>query len=91
MGPVGMCSRVLRELADVIARSLPIIFETSWRLEEIPEEMKKIIFILVFKKGRKEISEKSVWSDPHTISISEGDGANNPGNNFLTYDRQEDD
>lgn len=43
--------------ADVIARSLPIIFETSWRLEEIPEIMKKIIFTVIFKKGKKEDSE----------------------------------
>lgn len=79
MGPVGMHPRVLRGLADVIARSLPIIFEISWRLEEIPEAMTKIIFTPVFKKGKKEVS---VWSDPHMISIREGDGANSPGNNF---------
>lgn len=57
MGPVGMHPGVLRELADVIARSLPIIFEASWRLEEIPEAMKKIIFIPIFKKGKKEDSD----------------------------------
>lgn len=57
MGPVGMHPRVLRELADDIARSLPIIFEMSWRLEEIPEAMKKIICIPISKKGKKEVSE----------------------------------
>lgn len=57
LGPVGMCPGVLRELADVTARSLPIIFETSWRLEEIPGAIKKAIFFLISKKGRKEVSE----------------------------------
>lgn len=57
MGHAGMHPRVLRELADVITRSLPIIFETSWRLEEIPEAMKEITFIPIFKRSKKKVSE----------------------------------
>ncbi|GAB0206526.1 hypothetical protein GRJ2_003118200 [Grus japonensis] len=54
MGPDGMHPRVLRELADVIARPLSIIFERSWRTGEVPEDWRKANVTLVFKKGKKE-------------------------------------
>ncbi|KFV77690.1 RNA-directed DNA polymerase from mobile element jockey, partial [Struthio camelus australis] len=54
MGPDGMHPRVLRELADVIARPLSIILERSWRSGEVPEEWKKASVTSVFKKGKKE-------------------------------------
>ncbi|GAB0207369.1 mitochondrial enolase superfamily member 1 [Grus japonensis] len=49
-----MHPRVLRELADVIARPLSIIFERSWRTGEVPEDWRKANVTPVFKKGRKE-------------------------------------
>ncbi|KFV88189.1 hypothetical protein N308_04118, partial [Struthio camelus australis] len=54
MGPDRMHPRVLRELAEVIARPLSIILERSWRTREVPEDWKKANVTPVFKKGKKE-------------------------------------
>ncbi|KGL88360.1 RNA-directed DNA polymerase from mobile element jockey, partial [Charadrius vociferus] len=54
MGPDGMHPRVLRELADVIARPLSIIFERSWGTGEVPEDWRKADISPIFKKGKKE-------------------------------------
>ncbi|GAB0209695.1 mitochondrial enolase superfamily member 1 [Grus japonensis] len=54
MGPDGMHPQVLRELADVIAKPLSIIFERSWRTGEVPEDWRKANVTPVFKKGKKE-------------------------------------
>jgi len=45
---------VLRELADVIAEALSIIFERSWRTGEVPEDWRKANVTPIFKKGKKE-------------------------------------
>jgi len=44
----------LRELADVVAEPLSIIFEKSWRTGEVPEDWRKANVTPVFKKGKKE-------------------------------------
>jgi len=49
-----MHSRVLRELADVIAEPLSIIFERSWRTGEAPKDWRKANVTPIFKKGKKE-------------------------------------
>ncbi|PKU29706.1 rna-directed dna polymerase from mobile element jockey- hypothetical protein [Limosa lapponica baueri] len=54
MGPDGMHPRVLRELAEVIAGLLSIIFERSWRTGEVPEDWRKVNVTPVFRKGKKE-------------------------------------
>ncbi|KFR17877.1 hypothetical protein N306_15460, partial [Opisthocomus hoazin] len=54
MGPDEMHPRMLRELADVVAEPLSIIFERSWRTGEVPEDWRKASVTPIFKKGKKE-------------------------------------
>ncbi|CAM4500705.1 unnamed protein product [Lepidochelys kempii] len=54
MGPDALHPTVLKELADVIAEPLAIIFENSWQLGEVPDNWKKANVVPIFKKGKKE-------------------------------------
>ncbi|CAM4561181.1 unnamed protein product [Caretta caretta] len=54
MGPDVLHPRVLKELADVIAEPLAIIFENSWQSGEVPDDWKKANVVPIFKKGKKE-------------------------------------
>ncbi|GAB0205019.1 mitochondrial enolase superfamily member 1 [Grus japonensis] len=67
MGPDGMHPRVLRELADVIAKPFYTIFERPWRTGEVPEDWRKVNVTPVFKKGKKEDPENYRPASPTSI------------------------
>jgi len=54
MGPNGIHHRVLKELANVTAGPLPIIFQWSWESGEVTVAWKLANVVPVSKKGKKE-------------------------------------
>ncbi|CAM5157258.1 unnamed protein product [Natator depressus] len=54
MRPDVLHQRVLKELVDVIAEPLAIIFENSWRSGEVLDDWKKANVVPIFKKGKEE-------------------------------------
>ncbi|KFQ39647.1 hypothetical protein N332_02163, partial [Mesitornis unicolor] len=54
MGPDGIYPRVLRELAEVLAKPLSIIYQQSWLTGEVPVYWKLANVTLIYKRGWKE-------------------------------------
>ena len=54
MGPDKLHPRVLRELAEVIAKLLSTIYRHSWLSGEVPEDWRLADVTPIYKKGHKE-------------------------------------
>jgi len=51
MGPNEMHPRVMTQLADVVTKTLSMIYERSWQSGEVHRDWKKGNFALTFKKS----------------------------------------
>ncbi|KFQ81679.1 hypothetical protein N335_09552, partial [Phaethon lepturus] len=54
MGPDGIHPRVLRELAEELAKPLSIIYQQSWLTGEVPDDWRLADVTVIYKKGWKE-------------------------------------
>ncbi|KAK4810867.1 hypothetical protein QYF61_008839 [Mycteria americana] len=54
MGPEGIHPRVLKELVDVMAGPLSIIYQRSWESGEVPADWKLANVTPIYKKGMRE-------------------------------------
>jgi len=54
MWPNGIHPRLLKRLANVVARTHSVVYQRSWECEEVPGDWKIANLTPVFKKGKKE-------------------------------------
>jgi len=57
MGPEEKHPEAMRELADVVVKTLSTIFEKSWLSSQVPGDWTKGNIVYIFKKGRKKDPE----------------------------------
>jgi len=54
MGPDGIHTRVLRELAEKLAKPLSNIYQQSWLTVEVTDDWRIAIVTPIYKKGQEE-------------------------------------
>ncbi|CAM4536017.1 unnamed protein product [Caretta caretta] len=66
-----MHPKILKKLTEEISEPLTIVFEKSWKMEEIPEDWKRVNIVPIYKKGNKNNPENyrpvSLTSVPRKI------------------------
>ncbi|KFQ11435.1 hypothetical protein N329_01325, partial [Haliaeetus albicilla] len=53
MGPDGIHPRVLRELAEILTKPLPTIYQQSWLTGDVPVDWRLALVMSIYKKGQK--------------------------------------
>ncbi|KFV94379.1 hypothetical protein N327_12176, partial [Fulmarus glacialis] len=54
MGPDGIYPRVLRQLAEMLTKTLSIMYQQSWLTGEVPVDWRLASVTPIYKKGQKE-------------------------------------
>ncbi|KAK0674966.1 LIN1 transcriptase, partial [Pygoscelis papua] len=71
MGPDGIHPRVLRELAEELAKPLSIIYQQSWLTGEVPDDWRLANVTPIYKKGQKE-DPGNYWPMPVSLTSVPG-------------------